>query len=202
MPEVLLSAEAVALVEAPAGSSAGGRPGTRVAFTRDTTCSPSALCEGPGVVAPMGSVGRWSVTGSMPDALTGCVDCSPACDCLSLGAIVALAWKLISFDGLRPVATRSRGQRRRPRRRRRVSSPLVTPCECCRRGAQSTPQVVITLTANSRLSAEVTVDCPPRVLDTDHRRTLDLDPILLLHTSSEKHTHTHRANAPPWAATP
>ena len=116
VPEVLLSAEAVALVEAPAGSSAGGRPGTRVAFTRDTTCSPSALCEGPGVVAPMGSVGRWS------GALTGCVDRSPACDCLSVGAIVALAWKLISFDGLRPVATRSRGQRRRPRRRRRVSS--------------------------------------------------------------------------------
>ena len=140
VPEVLLSAEAVALVEAPAGSSAGGRPGTRVAFTRDTTCSPSALCEGPGVVAPMGSVGRWSVTGSMPDALTGCVDCSPACDCLSVGAIVALAWKLISFGGLQPVATRSRGQRRRPRRRRQVSSRLVTPRECC---SGQTRQVVI-----------------------------------------------------------
>eukprot|EP00964_Phaeocystis_antarctica_P122452 scaffold86128_cov54-Phaeocystis_antarctica.AAC.1 len=103
----------------PARPPTGDRPGTWIAFTREITCGRWASCEGPWVTAPVGSVGRWSTTGWMSDAVMGCVDGSPACPGAlgsaflpggcggeSVGAIVALTCKCIRWPAARCACCR------------------------------------------------------------------------------------------------
>ena len=79
VPEEVPREEVPEVVPAGPPAAGTGRPGTWIAFTCEITCGRSASCEGPGVAAPVGCVGRWSNTGWMSDAVTGRVDGSPAC---------------------------------------------------------------------------------------------------------------------------